>query len=196
MSAAMLAGRSADVAIKIVLGAAFDLGGFGLILGFVVGELIHVVLLIVILREWRWRPPLRWKLYRRLFCKYIDFPRYTLPGGFLSALGNSLPVIAFAAVFGPACAGYLELARRVLGRPMTVFGNRYYTVFYQKSADQLRSRGSVARMVESHLAVLIVLGSGPFLLVGLFGGPLFGLMLGSDYSEAGRYAALLAPACT
>lgn len=194
MSAAMLAGRSADVAIKIVLGAAFNLGGFGLILGFVVGELIRVVLLIVTLKEWNWRPPLRWKLYRRQFCKYIDFPRYTLPGGFLSALINSLPVIAFAAVFGPAFAGYMELARRVLGRPMSVLGNKYHTVFYQKSADQFSSRGSIACMVENHLAFLVLLGSGPFLLVGLFGGPLFGLILGSDYTEAGHYAALLAPA--
>jgi len=194
MSAAMLAGRSADVAIKIVLGAAFNLGGFGLILGFVVGELIHVVLLIVILKEWSWRPPLRWKLYRRLFCKYIDFPRYILPAGLFSALAASLPVIVFAAVFGPMVAGYMELTRRVLGRPMAVFGNRYYAVFYQKSVDQLRSRGSISSIVEKSLSLLILLGFGPFLLVGLFGGPLFGLVLGREWTEAGRYAAVLAPA--
>lgn len=191
---ATLVGRSTDVAVKLLLGITLGLGASGLILGLLIGDLVSLLLLVGFLREWTWSPPTRWSRYRLLFRKYADFPRYNLPASFCSALANGLPVAAYTVLFGPVCAGYLELSRRVLGRPASLFGNKLYMAFYEKSVDTLDQKGSIACLIERILPILVLTTAGPFLIVGLSGPPLFALIFGPEWSEAGRYAALLAPA--
>ncbi|NQT14864.1 MAG: oligosaccharide flippase family protein [Planctomycetes bacterium] len=191
---AALVGRSADVAAKLLFGITFGLGASGLIFGLVIGDLVSLLMLVGTLREWNWSLPTRWKRYWALLRKYSDFPRYNLPASFGSALANGLPVAAYAVLFGPVCAGYLELSCRVLGRPSALLGNKLYMAFYEKSVDTLDRKGSIAGLIERILPILVLTTAGPFLIVGLSGEPLFTLIFGPEWSEAGRYAALLAPA--
>jgi len=191
---ATLAGRSADITAKLVLGITFGFGASGLILGLLIGDLVSLAFLVGTLREWNWCPPTKWNRYWLVVRKYSDFPRYNLPASFGSALTNGLPVAAYAVLFGPVFAGYLELSCRVLGRPASLFGSKLYMAFYEKSVDTLDQKGSIAGLVERILPILVLILAGPFVIVGLSGAPLFATVFGPEWSEAGRYAALLAPA--
>jgi O-antigen/teichoic acid export membrane protein len=117
-----------------------------------------------------------------------------LPGALGSAIARAIPVIGLGMLFGPIAAGSYEMASRVLGRPSALVGNQFYTVFYPKSVAQLAQGKSIAGMVELWMPRLLLLFAPPFLLVAFFGRPLFAFVFGSQWSDAGLYAAILAPA--
>jgi O-antigen/teichoic acid export membrane protein len=191
---ALFAGRVIDVSVKLALGIVLQLGWLGLAIGVVVGELVTTIAIVLMLRNWRWLPDWRLSRYRHLARRYRDFPRYNLPAALSSALGTNLPVLAFFALFDPVTAGLFELTQRVLGRPISMFGQHVYSVFYQYSVGNSRDQVDVGRLVEKVLPALFVTMFLPFLLVTVSGPFLFTVIFGPQWREAGAFAAVLAPA--
>ena len=192
LAIALIVGRVVDLAIKLTTADA--LGWVGLSVGMIAGDAFIVVMLASSIGGWSWRPPRDLRGYLGALGRYRNFPFYNLPTTLSSSLSNGLPVLALAFLFDPAVAGLFELARRVLGRPSSVVGNRFYTVFYQRSVDALKSGGSIADMVEQLIPLFLMLFAPLFLVVALFGAELFAFVFGKQWVEAGRYAAALAPA--
>ncbi len=190
----LVLGRMVDVGIKLGLGVALNLGWLGLAVGVVAGEIVTSATIGFTLRRWNWMPPRNWSRYVRLANRYSNFPRYNLPAAFCASVSKNLPALVFLAVFGPVVAGLIELTQRVLGRPISLFGQHLYTVFYQHSADEARRGASVGVLVERILPVLFVLLLVPFALITIWGPDLFALTFGQPWREAGMYAAILAPA--
>ena len=75
--------------------------------------------------------------------------------------------------------------------PMSFIGNSIRQVFLQRSAVA-KHNGTHPEWVNEICSVLIMLSVMPFLLLGVVGGDLFGLVFGSEWHEAGVYAQILA----
>ncbi len=189
---ANMLGRGADLLMKIVL--ASSMGWQGLAIGMIVGDLVSIAVAIVSTPNLLAAPPRQLARYADAFQRYRHFPLYNLPSALGSAVAKALPVMGLATLFGPVAAGCYEMANRTLGRPSALLGNQFYTVFYPKSVAQLARSGSVASIVEVWLPRLLLLLAPPFLLMALFGQSIFVFVFGPAWSEAGLYAAILAPA--
>jgi O-antigen/teichoic acid export membrane protein len=194
LAIASFAGRVTDVTVKILLAFVYDFGWAGLIWGTIIGEAVTVLLVLLTLRNWDWKPPRSIRNYAKVLKRYQRFPVFNLPAALCSGLTDAIPLILFAIIFDPYTAGMLELSRRVLGRPSSMLGNQFYTVFYQKSREAFVHKGTIAPIIERALPTLALLVLGPFLVVGLWGAPLFSFVFGAEWTEAGSYAAILAPA--
>lgn len=124
-----------------------------------------------------------WRLLRR----HADFPLYRMPTDVLNAASQAVPVILLAALFSPATAGLYTLTRSVLNLPSNVIGAAVGNVLYARFAELDRAaRPLLPLLLRSTLALLALAP----VIVGLawFAPPVFALLFGETWREAGYYA--------
>lgn len=125
--------------------------------------------------------------------RYREFPLLTLPAQLINIVANQIPAVIFAAFFGPAAAGGYALTRRVLATPIQLVAESVSDVFRQRANADYLSRGTCRPIVLRTMLLLAALATPPFVLLMLFGPPLFALIFGEPWREAGLYAAILSP---
>lgn len=183
-------------AAQIALGMA-GLGGAGLIIGDAVARTIGAVVLAVGL----WKRGVRESLRSRrqdvsaAARRYVDFARFGTPSQLLNSAGLQAPALLFAATYGLEVAGILALGLRVVLAPLVFVGTAASQVYLGTGAKLAREDPEgLRRMFVRTSARLLGLGAVPMTVLVLFGPDLFGLVFGSEWTEAGHYARLLAPA--
>lgn len=177
--------------IVIQLGA-FKFGSGALILGHVAGQSVGSASLA--------RPALAQSAFRRISLRgtvaaavrYRRFPLFSTWAGLFNTAGMQLPPLLFAALFGPAVAGFYILANRVLQLPMSLVGQAVGQVFFA-SAAQARREGGLAPLVAALHARLAHIGLPPALLLMLLGPALFAFVFGTEWALAGEFARWMAP---
>lgn len=103
------------------------------------------------------------------------------------------PFLLFPAGFGLATAGMYFLAHRTLVIPATLVGGSVGQVFFGEAAD-LRSDPAQLRKLAADVAItLFAFGLPIYGGVFIVGTDLFVVAFGSAWSDAGRFAQLLAP---
>lgn len=129
----------------------------------------------------------------RVARRYWRFPLYSVPYGFVGNFSKEFPIIAFS-IFGQFdAAGFFGLARNILYLPMGFVSSSLGQVFYKEAADHFGTRHleALANRLMQQIAILF---TPPFLLVAFWAPDLFEIAFGTAWREAGRYAALFAPA--
>lgn len=169
------------------------MGAF-LALGRVVGSAVH---LLVFLRSdpslfsaWRgWPKAAELAVTIR---RYREFPLFSTWAYLFANGGRELPTIIFASMFSASVAGMYALGVRVLGFPMLLIGDAVARVFLRYAVELARQP---ARLLESTRLLVrsaIYLICPAMLLLGALGPQLFEVVFGSEWTEAGRYAQILA----
>jgi O-antigen/teichoic acid export membrane protein len=132
---------------------------------------------------------------RAVIRRYRRFPLLAMPSDVVNSAGLEIPMLLVAALYGDARAGLLGLTVRVISAPATVIGQAVHQVFAGESSAAMReSTGALGRTVRVQVRRLLLVGAVPAAVL-LVGGPtLFGLVFGAEWTEAGTYARLLAPA--
>ncbi len=130
---------------------------------------------------------------RRQAAAHADFPRYAAPLGMLNTLSQQIPALLLPALFAPAVLGQYVLSYRVFSLPLSVVGQAFQQVFYQRAAQQ-HARGLPLRplLVKSYLGLLAV-SVPPALLLMAVAPPLFAWVFGPEWRVAGEYTRLLVP---
>jgi lipopolysaccharide exporter len=77
--------------------------------------------------------------------------------------------------------------------PLGIVGVAISHVFFQKASDEKHLTGSVTNVVREIQHRLISIGMFPMFILMIIGAELFTFVLGSQWSVAGQYAAILAP---
>jgi O-antigen/teichoic acid export membrane protein len=77
--------------------------------------------------------------------------------------------------------------------PMTLIGSAIAQVFYQRSAELRSHPENLSKSVELVFRRLVAIGLFPAIVLGIAGPELFGIVFGSNWVEAGRYAQILSP---
>lgn len=122
-----------------------------------------------------------------------DFPLLRAPQNFIAAVSQSLPVIGLTAGFGPDIAGQYAIALVLAGAPITLIGNAAQTVLYPRLTEASRMGENTTKLL-AFATLGLALAAAPFFLIILFLGPwLFIVLLGSEWQDAGVFAALMVP---
>ena len=126
-----------------------------------------------------------------LLKKYGTFPLFRAPTDVLGAASQSVPVILLAALFSPGVAGLYVLTRSVLNLPANVIGTAVGNVLYARYAELSRAGQPLTPLLLR--ATLALLAIAPFIVgAAWFAPPVFALVFGDEWREAGRYAQWMA----
>lgn len=163
----------------------------GLFVGFVVGQVVAVGVL--------WR-----KVARHIHGlnaialvtvakKFQRYPKFLLPATLSGEVANQVPLLMLTWGFGAPAAGFLALANRVAAAPLALFGNAIGEVYRQRAVEEYHRRGNCRQLYLRTLCLLAVIGAIPALALLFFGEPLFTLVFGAEWAEAGKVAAAISP---
>lgn len=125
--------------------------------------------------------------------KYIDCPKYILPGQFLNTFGSQAIVLLIASFFGDTQVGYYSMTSLVLYVPSTIISTAVRDVFKQRATQEFKEKNNcleIFKRITTAISVFSVL---------IFGGlyfvlpALFSFAFGENWRIAGEYARILTP---
>ena len=129
---------------------------------------------------------------RRAFREYRRFPLFSTWEALANNAALQLPVLMIAAyAVGPE-AGYLLLATRAVGAPVTMIGNAVGQVYLSKAPERLRN-GTLPEFTNGILFGLLKISLAPFAFLFLAGPWLVDLAFGDEWYRAGTLVSWMAP---
>ncbi|MBN4071172.1 oligosaccharide flippase family protein [Crocinitomix catalasitica] len=115
----------------------------------------------------------------------------------LHALGDELKNIGVTTTilyaFTDVILGFYSMTVRILKAPLSVIGNSFAQVFYQKAAEMHANRQNYVPLINSTVKKLAFIALPIFIVIAIFGPQLFEFVLGSKWKTAGVYAQYLSP---
>jgi O-antigen/teichoic acid export membrane protein len=146
-----------------------------------------------------------WRDDRKIFIKFINwrsmqkgilrhrkFPLITTWSAFMNTVSSYIAPLMLAAFFSSTIVGFFTLGQRILTLPMALIGGSIAQVFFQRAAEG-KHTGALSAVVGTTFTKLMTLGMFPILIVMVAGKDIFFVVFGSQWSEAGVYAQILAP---
>lgn len=167
----------------------------GLIGGYLLGQVVSVVMLVKSnMEDWR-RKPIEFSLSRlwvNLY-QYRRFPTWSVLSTSVNILSTHLPILLLNAQYGAAQSGIYLLSVRVLQQPLSVIGDALNVNLFQQIAEKMNKKEEYAGDLIKIVRLLAML-SFPFFLVLAFSlESLFSIILGQAWAESGLMARLLLP---
>ncbi|MEZ4388699.1 MAG: oligosaccharide flippase family protein [Candidatus Krumholzibacteriia bacterium] len=203
-----LVSRVQPVRAGVLVGGQAGLGALGAgFAGLAWGRLVaDFVLLVGLLPRLRrdlqalrsWRHPATWIVMAR---RFREFPQYSAPQGWLSAVAQYLPVLVLAVVLDNVVVGMFLMTQRILATPNQFLGKALRQVFYQQLHQGPRRHDDDRRFWWRTTRAILLWALAPTLAIVVFGPPLFTMALGPQWTLAGQFARpvvvwqLLAMAC-
>jgi len=132
-----------------------------------------------------WRRPLRWLAVAR---RYRDFPLFSAPQGWLSAVSQYLPILVLAWLLDDVVVGIFLMTHRILATPNMFLGKALRQVFYQQLHGDDRRPGDRHALWRQITRSLLLWGATPVLITVLCAPLVFPLVLGQEWQLAGRFA--------
>ena len=175
---------------QLTLGFA-GMGSAGLLIGDVAGRLAGAATLALRLlrKERHLLGAIRAGAMIRDARAHVGYPLYSTPAALLNTVTLQLPPILFLFMFGQHVAGWFGLMIRVCSAPMMLIGKSVSDAYASEFSRLLRDDpAALTPLFIRTFRKLALLGLAP-LSVMLIAGPwLFGLVFGTEWTEAGFYA--------
>lgn len=181
-----------SIMISMLQIAFFKLGSFGLLFAQILTQFIISLRLINV-----WKIKISIKLFLTKFNidvmkKYIYLPKYSVPSGLLSTVGQQSPLIIIGSLYGLTYAGLYALAAKLLLTPAAVLSGAIGSVLYSYAPKQYIS-GTLCRTLEDMSLLLVKTAAPIFIFTYFIIEDFFNLLLDDSWSEAGRISALILP---
>jgi O-antigen/teichoic acid export membrane protein len=165
----------------------------GALLGAFLGTVSFVVMHLAANRIRHVGREIRLDRLRSTALTFANFPRFTLPADAISIVIQQFVPVFLTALFNPVVAGLYAFSTRVVRVPSFVISTSVSTVLRKRAADHLAREGNLARLFRKTVSGLAVLAIGPFLIMMLYAPPIFEIVFGSEWREAGRIVRILGP---
>jgi len=186
---------SGSIFITIPFGLIFGASAKFLFIGQITGMILSILILFIFLS----REFLSEAKTANLSLGYIwevakyhkKFPIYDIWTGLFNSASMQLPPIILDAYFSTTVVGYYSLGLRFVGLPMALLGGSIAQVFFPSAAKEYNETGKLTNIVNNTFKRLVQIGVFPFMILGFFGGPLFGFVFGEKWVEAGVYTQIL-----
>ncbi len=123
--------------------------------------------------------------------KHFKFPRYSLPTEFLNVTTNQVPVMVLNALVGTAALGHYNLTQRILGLPSGLIAGAITNVFRQRASADYVKYGNCRDIYIKTFKSLLFVSLPIFVLMFFFAPPLFVVVFGEKWREAGDYTRAL-----
>ncbi len=172
----------------------YGFGALGLIISQFLGQLFSAVFLFlnIFKKEKHLIEKINYQKIIENIKKYINYPKYMIPGQLANVGSSNIPQLLFAAFFDATIAGYYSLAQRVLTAPMSLVAGAIGDVFRRQAAEQYIRSGSCLSLFLVTIKKLIVFSFLPVLPVFFYGPEIFSLIFGKEWLAAGEIASVLA----
>jgi len=179
---------------KLGLGLVGQIHALSLIAAQIAGQILGTIILLIrglradfaILKESCSLSNIKSQMVR-----YRKFPLIDTWSNLMNVISWQLPVLMLSGFFSPVIAGLYTLGFQMIQMPMSFIGGSIRQVFLQRGAVA-KHDGTLPQLTEEICSVIIMIAVMPFLLLGVIGGDLFGLVFGSEWYEAGVFAQILA----
>jgi O-antigen/teichoic acid export membrane protein len=166
-------------------------GGGGLIGANLAADILASVTL------WRWvllgdhgllRKALRASEIKSAAREYKDFPLYSTPQNFFSAVSLGAPVILLIHYYGMAIGGIYSFSVRVIQVPTSFVLTSLRQVLFQKLSEVHNSGGDLARFFTKCTGALFAVAIVPAIIGCIFAPHVFAFVFGTKWFIAGEYA--------
>jgi|HubBroStandDraft_6_1064221.scaffolds.fasta_scaffold04379_3 lipopolysaccharide exporter len=189
-----IAQSSGTVAMQIALFLLHANGGVALIGGWIFGQALgSMVLLVQVVRQdgaFLWKS---WDIRTipGLLHTYRNFPFYKAPYSFVSNSSSQLVVVVIRMFSSLTTVGLYSMASRAIYLPVTLVASSMNQVFYEKAATET-APGRLEAFVNRALRIQVVLMT-PLLFFAAFESRLvFAAVFGTQWTESGAFASFLA----
>jgi lipopolysaccharide exporter len=167
--------------------------------GLIIGSVLAVLTHALILRLWKasiFREDVAFSrpLMKELGTTYSDFPRHNAPHALANSVSVQIPIILINRFLTEATAGLYFMAFRIVQAPVILISSSIGQVYSQTVSEMYRSGGNIYSFTVKIYGVLTLISFVPFTVLALWGPEIFTFVLGSDWTEAGRYAQIFSPA--
>lgn len=195
---AQISQSAVQTSYQIALGL-FAPSPIHLLLGMVMGNLVAISVYFIAIRE-NYRVCAvttvafsRQKLWQAAV-RHKKFPILAAPAQIINAASIQATPILLAIFYSTNVVGWLALAQRLVGLPITVIGYGVSQVFFQHSAKlQNQKPWELLSLYRRTARSLFLICLVPFLLIAILAPTLFGWVFGPEWTEAGAYVRLLIP---
>lgn len=124
--------------------------------------------------------------------KYRRFPQYSTLEALTNNAGIQLPVLLIAVfAVGPE-AGFVLLATRALGTPITLVGGAVGQVYLARASEELQ-KGRLPEFTADVLKGLSSVAVLPLVLISIIAPPAFALVFGEEWRRAGELVIWMTP---
>lgn len=170
---------------------AIGLGGLGLAISHFLGQSAGAKRLArgLVGRFWKMRRRQLARM-RHLAVRYSRFPKFDVAAALVDTLNLQLPNLLLVGLFGPGVAGHYLLAERIIATPLSLVSQAVGQVLYARSRKAIEE-GKIATLATHVLLSLGVLILVPVVVIFFVSEPLFALLFGETWREAGHYASWL-----
>ncbi|WP_176507367.1 oligosaccharide flippase family protein [Pseudomonas urethralis] len=184
--------RSVVQSILQVAAGLASLGGFALVIGYVVSQAAAGLRIISRAFEGR-RAPSRLRLVA-LVKKYKNFPLLAAPAAMLNAAALNVSPFVIIYTFGMHEAGLFALAQRAMGVPMAFLGTAIANVYLSEIPRVVEaSRPDAANFYKRSLRNLTIAGLPVVILAAVVLYLTVDMIFGAEWSEASGIMILLVP---
>lgn len=182
---------TASVQVGTGLGS---IGSAGLIWGYIVGQLIALIILIKKsltddIKQFR---GVTYEQIKLNAIRYQKMPKYSTWGALADNLSLQMPVLVISKFYDMAQTGLFSLTFRVLSLPMSLVSSALSQVLFQKISKMHHDSPNQIKAAILKLFFLLLAMMVPFIgFIWLFGEDVFALVFGEPWREAGAMAATL-----
>ena len=183
------------VSTQLALGA-LGAGPVGLISGDVVGRAGSGGMLAGIIGRGSWLAisAVRPAGLRRIAIRYRRFAALSTGSALLDTGTLHLPALLLSASFAMEVVGWFSLAQQVIYLPLGLIALAVSQVYAGDAPRATREGPAQLRRVFLKTSLgLALIGAAPAIALALFGPPLFALVFGTQWAQAGTFASLMAP---
>ena len=125
--------------------------------------------------------------------KHRNYPRYVATKDFVNSFSSNLPFLWLALYFDRADVGLFALALTFTFRPINILNVAFEQVLYARTAEAVRQRQSVSRLITRFLLILNAIAIPLFVLAWFVAEPVFAFCFGGRWAGCGIYVQALLP---
>lgn len=129
---------------------------------------------------------------KQRFFEYIDFPKYSLPGGMFRISNIEMYPIVFTLFYSPYIAGVYALSYRLLIAPASLLGAAIGNVFTADASSAFREN-RLNKMLEHYLSLMIVFLMPGFVFFIAYFEYIAPVIFGDDWKDVGLYVLIMSP---
>ncbi len=126
-----------------------------------------------------------------LLKSYRRFPVYQMPANLISNLGTQLPVQMIERLYSSHSLGMYSMALRILSLPVTLLATPVNRVFFREASERYNKGEDIGEFSFNILKTNIKIAILPIALLVIFGEWIFSVFLGTQWYEAGMFAAIM-----
>lgn len=180
--------------IRILWGLVLVSSAAGLLFGFFVG--VAVATAICSVRALAWFRALDVRPTGAdmvaLLKEYRDYPIFRAPAKFAFTAAQRSPIIALGILFPVEFVGFYAIAHRAAALPLYAASRAVKDVLIQRIMKSKHDNEQLGGSLAKVAGIMAICGAPLFLVLHMYGEPMFSWLLGDRWSTAGRVAEILA----